>query len=278
MSLQKTEAIVLKSQNLGETSKIISLYTKKYGIMKVVAKGARGLRSRFYGTLEPLNHIAAVFYYKENRDLQLISQADIIESFRIIKTDLEKLSLALNVCEIILRSQHDEEFNFKLYTTFLEFLKQLNAAKANFINGLFWFQLKFFEISGFRPKLDSCIHCGRKDFGNYDLHFSIGEGGILCNNCQGEGGNGIFLSTAALFFLQKIEKSAGVNVFLFPCAIAVKKQSAMLLNQFMKYHIEGLEQLKSFTFLDNLNHPVTDVKQNRINSEQSTDIKTLTIE
>ncbi len=81
MSLQKTQAVVLKTQRLGETSKILTLYSQKFGKIKVVAKGARGLKSRFYGTLEPLNHISIVYYFKETRELQLLSQADICVKF-----------------------------------------------------------------------------------------------------------------------------------------------------------------------------------------------------
>ena len=94
MSLQKSEAIILKTQRLGETSKILTLYSRKFGKMKVVAKGSRGLKSRFFGTLEPLNHIAIVYYFKETRELQLLSQADIIHAFVNLKDNLEKYSLA----------------------------------------------------------------------------------------------------------------------------------------------------------------------------------------
>ena len=90
MPLCKTEVIVLKSINYGETSKILTLYSRTSGKISVIAKGARNIKSRFGGTLEPINYLAIVFYEKESRNIQYLSQVDIIEYFPQIKKDLEK--------------------------------------------------------------------------------------------------------------------------------------------------------------------------------------------
>ncbi|HNY91144.1 MAG TPA: DNA repair protein RecO, partial [bacterium] len=92
MPLSKTEAIVLHTRKQGETSKILSLYTLHYGRLSVMAKGARSLKSRYSGVLEPLTHIQIVFYRYEARDLHYLSQAEIVTPFASIHGQLGKMA------------------------------------------------------------------------------------------------------------------------------------------------------------------------------------------
>ena len=78
MAIVQTDALVLRSHRLGETSLIVTLFTRDFGLMRCVAKGARGGKSRFGAALEPGVSIAAVVYRKLTRDLQLLSKADIV--------------------------------------------------------------------------------------------------------------------------------------------------------------------------------------------------------
>ena len=81
--LTKTEAVVLKAVKYRETSKIVTLYTKKFGKINAVAKGAMLTTSKFGASLEPMSYILAVLYKKETREVQFLSQADLIKPFSI---------------------------------------------------------------------------------------------------------------------------------------------------------------------------------------------------
>src|SRR5437867_8218590 len=76
MAIVTGEGIVLKTHALGETSRIVVVYTREHGLVKLVAKGARKTPSRFGFALEPLTRGRYVFYFKPDRDLHLLSQAD----------------------------------------------------------------------------------------------------------------------------------------------------------------------------------------------------------
>ena len=247
MSLRKTEAIVLKSQKLGETSKIVTLYTRKYGKMKVVAKGARGLKSRFFGTLNTLNHIALVYYFKEKRELQFLSQADIINSVSDIRNNLEKTSLALIMSEIVLRSQFAEESNPNLFRLLLEFLDKLDAAEYRIENYLIYFQLEFLQISGFNPKLDECINCKKSNIEKNSVFFSLTQGGYYCSDCKRDG---LSISNATLHLLKKLTGQKFENAQEIENSPQTIKESIFVLSKFMAYHIEGLEQIKSAKFYE----------------------------
>ncbi|MEK7728922.1 MAG: DNA repair protein RecO, partial [candidate division KSB1 bacterium] len=81
MSIVKAEGIIVRSMKMGETSKLVTLFTRELGFLKVVAKGSRTSKSRFGAALEPLTVSRVVYYLKENRDLQLVTQAEIVEHF-----------------------------------------------------------------------------------------------------------------------------------------------------------------------------------------------------
>ncbi len=252
MPIQKTEAIILKSMKFRETSKILTLYTKKYGTIKVIAKGARGLKSRFYGSLEPINYILIVFYYKEKKDLYLISQADICNYFKQIKNDLEKYSLTSIVFEIILRSEFAENSNPFLFNSVIQFLKSLDQATSHYENYFFWFLLKFLQTHGFKPRFDSCLHCGARQFEKNDFYFSISKGGLICRKCKTSDISGTILSHPTICYLQTLQDTNDYGIGGIADSKQAIKQSAYFLNKFMNYHIEGLSSLKSMDFLSHI--------------------------
>ena len=96
-----TEAIVLRRRKQGDTSKILTLYTKAFGKLNVIAKGAREVKSKFGASLETFTHATVVFYRKEHRDLHLLSKAETIESNSQISKSLEKIEQAMAIIELV---------------------------------------------------------------------------------------------------------------------------------------------------------------------------------
>ena len=87
-NIVKTEGIVLKRMDFRETSRIVTLYTKSFGKIKVLAKGVRRPKSKFGSSLETLTRTAIVFYKREQKDLYTISEGDILDSFERLRSDL----------------------------------------------------------------------------------------------------------------------------------------------------------------------------------------------
>ena len=87
MALYKTRAIVIKSINLSESDRLVTFFTKNYGKVKCVAKGARKAKNCFWGSLEPMSLIHLIYFGKENQSLYRLNHADIIESFQSIRDD-----------------------------------------------------------------------------------------------------------------------------------------------------------------------------------------------
>jgi len=97
----KTKAIILKKQNYSDTSLIVSLYTEEEGRLSAIAKGARKSKSNVGTVLDPLNLVDIILYYKKNREVQLISSADLISNYTAVKGDLCKLKYAYSSIELI---------------------------------------------------------------------------------------------------------------------------------------------------------------------------------
>ncbi len=81
MGLVETEGLILKSYNLGDADKIIVLLTQSEGLVRGVAKGAKRLKSRFGGTLEPFSIIDLTYFQKEERELVSIRQIELVTSY-----------------------------------------------------------------------------------------------------------------------------------------------------------------------------------------------------
>lgn len=111
-----TEAIVLRARKQGETSKIVTLYTRDFGKLNVIAKGAREMKSKFGGALEMFALSNVVFYKREKQDaLNLLSKAETIDSHAGIMRSLKKMEPAMAIVELVLHAMHDEDANGNLF-------------------------------------------------------------------------------------------------------------------------------------------------------------------
>lgn len=143
-----TDAIILQGRKFGDSSKIISAFTKDYGKISLIAKGARKPKNKFGSTIDPLN-CTRITFYKKNAGLHLLSDAETQIGLRKIKNSLEHLAIALMVIESINQSQVDNDHNPELYAATLETLQKLNELPANPFNYFIYFQLLYAQMLGF---------------------------------------------------------------------------------------------------------------------------------
>jgi DNA repair protein RecO (recombination protein O) len=252
MSLQKTEAVVLKSIKQGETSKILTLYTRKFGKIKVIAKGARGLRSRYGGTLEPANYIAIVFYEKETRDLQFLSQADIIETYAKQKYTLEKSTLAMAACELVDRLEIGMTPNPHLFKIFLEALRGIHREPTQPMNVLRAFQIRIFDALGVKPNFHTCLQCKHARSG--DVLFDIPRGGFLCQQCARLRPAGAPLSQSQLADFRDLQTAPIASLNGVLASATAQQQADHFLLSYFKFHVEGFRELNALKFLRKISH------------------------
>ncbi|MDR3668161.1 MAG: DNA repair protein RecO [Ignavibacteriaceae bacterium] len=127
----KTEAIVLSKLNYGETSSIVSLFTKEYGKLSAMLKGGRNPKSKISLIVDPINYLEVIFYNNPSRDLQILSSADFKSNFHKIKEDLDKLKYAHSVIELVKNLSVEHEANKKLFIGIIRILGLINEGKEN---------------------------------------------------------------------------------------------------------------------------------------------------
>lgn len=251
MALCKTEGLILRSRRQGETSKILTIYTKDFGKISLIAKGSRSIKSRNWGALEPFTHIALVFYQKENRELQFLSQADILEFFVSLHAELGKMILASTICELVDRTEMAEAVNPALYALVLKAMRTLEKARSNARNVIRAFQLKLIGMLGYEPKLSACKQCGNTET-KRQVTFALDAGYFKCQDCIGGSSNGVLVSSSAIEVMNYLQKADLTAAPKIKVSARLGQEIDEFLSSYLRYHIEGLGILKSTDFLQQI--------------------------
>jgi len=217
MSSIKSAAIVLKSINWRDTSKIVTLFTREQGKMSVIAKGARQSKSKYQGILESINLLEVVIYISTNRKLQILGQATLEETFQKIRADYDKTGYTfalLELTDIFFKEGSIDIIFFDFFKVLLSEIGKIDNPKI-----VFWyFLIKLNSYLGFKPEFNICTACNRL-VTSEEVVFSIREGAIVCRNCSSSADNGWKLSNStrkSLSDLQKInhKRLASVSINL----------------------------------------------------------------
>ena len=157
--IEKSEAVVLKTLNHGDTSKIITLYSRESGRLKLIAKGVRSPKSKAAGLFQPTRHLQVVYYAKPNSDLQMFKSGELVNGFFGLEDDFDRLTLAQVVVELLERSVEDEQSHPVLFELLVDTLKRLSD-KNTAASGAYWFfHLQLLSELGFRPHVGHCSTC-----------------------------------------------------------------------------------------------------------------------
>ena len=175
----KTEGVVIRQIPLGEADRILTLYTPDMGKIRAVAKGVRRTKSKLGGHLELLTRV--VVSASVGRNLDIVNEAQVIQSFRALREELSSLTKALYLAELVDAFSVEHSANDSVYRLLLAALDQLEATEqADLL--LRHFELHLLDYSGYRPELYSCVEC-RSDLEAGDHLFSCAKGGVVCPRC-----------------------------------------------------------------------------------------------
>ncbi len=182
MATFETEAVVLKQFDLGESDRLITLYTKDRGKVKAVARGARkGNKSRS-GLVLPFSYHNFILY--KGKSLAKINHIDSISLNSKLREDLEFMAYASVVSEYIERSGLEDEADEALFSLLVIILAKMNhCSRDELLFYLCVFQAKLLLLLGVKPEIENCTICGNKMNLRGDTAFSIKNGGSVCKTC-----------------------------------------------------------------------------------------------
>lgn len=188
----RDDVLVLRCIRLGDTSKIVSALSAEYGKVRLVAKGARNLRSRMANLLEPGNQIEAVFYPREGRDLWTMSDASLRRAALTGAGTLDKLSHLFAALELADRLLPDHEGAAEFEPFFRAYVDRWHEAGDEQMSALFFaLEMRLLEESGWGLDPRRCGECGQPLGGQTRVHWSMAEGRLDCPRCAGGGGRWI---------------------------------------------------------------------------------------
>lgn len=236
MALYRERGVVLRTIKLGESDRIVSIATEGRGKVRAVAKGVRKTKSRFGARLEPLSHVALQLY--EGRELDTVTQAETVESFRAVREDLDRLTQATALLEAVDHLLQEGEDNPRILQMLLGALRTLDAGPAPLVVPAFIWKLLAQE--GFRPLLDACASCGGPELAAFDLEV----GGVLCRSCSS---GATRLSAGGLALLRRILGGDLVTVLAEPVSSAGFEVEQLATRAF-ELHVE--RRMRSMHLLD----------------------------
>lgn len=198
----RTQAIVLRRQDLAEADRLLTLYTIDRGKVRAIAKGVRKPSSRKAGHLELFSR--AELLLAKGRELDIVTQAESLNSFPQIGTDLTMLSQAAYAAELLDRFTIEGEEGQELYALMIRTLERLDQGEDSG-SVLRNFEMRLLELSGFRPEVFQCVLCSQ-EIRPEDQYFSSKDGGVACPSC-GKSHQGLrSLSLGALKVLRHYQR------------------------------------------------------------------------
>ena len=175
----RTEGIVLRRRDYGESDRILVLFTRKLGRVSVIAKGARKPSSKLSGHLELFTRSS--FLISRGRNLHILTQAETIDAFDSLRKDLPGIGLGSYIVELVDAVTYEEGSNVQLYDLLSATLDSLSTGKDPAIITRYY-ELQLLDLVGFRPELFYCVECG-KSIIEQDQYLSGELGGAVCPDC-----------------------------------------------------------------------------------------------
>jgi DNA repair protein RecO (recombination protein O) len=195
VGLYRDEAIVLRTQKLGEADRIVTLLTRHHGRIRAVAKGVRRTSSRFGSRLEPFTHVD--LQLAEGRSLDVVTQAETLDPFAArVGADYERYTAGTVMLEtaerLVVEDKEPALQQFLLLVGALRAMCETGRPASQVLDS---FLLRSLAVAGWAPSFDACSRCGLE---GRHRSFSPAAGGMLCPTCRVPGSASPALETVVL--------------------------------------------------------------------------------
>jgi DNA repair protein RecO (recombination protein O) len=181
---QRSQALILRSIDVFETSSVVTLFTRELGKVAGLAKGARRLKSAFQGGLDLLGVSDIVLIPKASEALDLLTEASPLERFSHLRRDLAALFAGYYLAELLIELTDYHDPHPKLFDAARVTLRHLGEPELR-NRRVVRFELALLRELGLMPALEYCVQCGQAiDSGDPVVWFGLSSGGVLCDDCR----------------------------------------------------------------------------------------------
>ena len=251
-----TPAVLLRSFDYGETSRVLRLYTKDLGLVSVMAKGVRRGGAKGRSGLETFSRGEITLYMKSTRELQTFKEFAVEEGASDLGRDVVRFAGASVLAEIVL-AHGGPEPNTELFTRLTAGLRRIEEVEGREVLRVVltegWMLVR---ALGYEPQLDPCVRCGLSLEGRGLGRFDFAAGGVCCPDCAVDVtgprvGPGAREQLTVLLHGVELEVLDRIHAHL------------RLLHDFCRYHLSGSKPLQSFAFLASVTESDVDAESER---------------
>jgi len=239
---------VLRTVKFGESSRIVTFFTKEYGKIAGMVKGARRPGNRFGSTLQPMSRVSVVIYRKPGREVQTVSQCDHVRTHRRITGDLDRIAVGMQMVELAGMVLHDEEENREAYGLLAAALEELDAETISPWRLFYDFEIQLAGALGFRTDFGRCPGCGKpveEFFGTGEtVKVDIGRGGPVCRTCDSPAVRGMLLPPDDMKFLLRLAPGS-LTAGKQPRSTVRSERIEKFISEYFAYHLAGYRKLRS---------------------------------
>ncbi|KAF0152118.1 MAG: DNA repair protein RecO [Ignavibacteria bacterium] len=236
----KTRAIVLRRLDFGDTSRIAHFFTEEFGKLSAMVKGAKSPKSKTGLVIDLLNVVELVLYKKETREVQLVSQVDLLKHFPNIRDDFEKFRFASAVIELLATMITESEPHPKLFEGSVKILSLIDSSNESpkiLFAKYFFFFLK--EL-GYEFQFERCSVCGRVLSKGEQASYNF-EAGMICTDCRADRLTNFNFSEELFELVFCLNQKK--------CSYTYKEENInsiiVLLEKFLAYNVGEFKGLKS---------------------------------
>ncbi len=241
----RSEAVILRRSDFAEADRLLLLATPA-GKRRVIAKGARKMKSRLAGHIELFTH--AQMMLAVGRNLDIVTQSHIVNPFAALRGDLMRLGCGYYVAELYDRLTAEEEENAPLFRLLVETFQTLDDSSTPEL-ALRSFELHLLQILGYQPQLHRCVVCD-------DLltpaanRYSPALGGVLCPRDQAADPSALPMSEHTFRLLRYLQTQPVAASAALRISEPTRREAADLLRASLRHLLE--RDLKSASFLDEM--------------------------
>ena len=238
-TVKAIKAIVIREVKYGEADKLLNILTRDHGLLTVTAKRASRPKSNMLYSTSPVTFTEFELSGTEARRFY-VNKASVIEAFMNIKNDVELLTYAAHLCDLVLDTAKDIEESREIYSLLLYTLNKLNEEGSDPRLIVHTFELKLLFILGFTPVLNECVICGSQDYGDSSkLDFSFTQCGLVCSHKHGpRAGDTVSISKATYQCLNYIADSDIPKIFSYSLSQKACEEVYQLASRYTQERLE----------------------------------------
>lgn len=246
MSSEKSDALVLRIVEFSETSCIVTLFSREFGKLSALAKGARRPKSPFEAALDLLSLVRVVFLRKSSDSLDLLTEAKLERRFRAATRDLSRLYAGYYVAELLRDLTHPSDPHPPLFTAADDTLAAIDS-DTDVATSVLRFELTLLRELGHLPSLDVCVGCGCEMELVGRIPFGLTSGGVLCATCRSGERNVVSVSAGVLKTLSRYGEADSESWRRVDVERSQRGELRGLLNQYFTHLLGHRPKMQQFS-------------------------------